>query len=73
MDERLTLLIIAFALVILFIVMPYIIRMRIAILRWLRWKWLADFHERHMKGIVLAVRVILVVIAIVLIVHAFGG
>ena len=45
---------------------PGMMRLRIKLLRWLRWNCLADFHQRHFKGIVLAARIIMLVFAVTL-------
>ncbi len=47
---------------------PKLIRLRIRILRFLRLDWFANLHEKYFNGIVIAVRVIWVAIAIFLIV-----
>ncbi len=45
---------------------PKLIRLRIRLLRWLRWNWGANLLEKHFDGWVLFRRVILFVIAAVL-------
>lgn len=52
----------------LVVLAPYILRVRINFLRFFRWRWFADWHERHFKGIVLGVRVVLSALAITLVV-----
>ena len=50
---------------------PSLLRLRIALLRKIRWRWLADLHERHFDGFVIAVRTILITLAALLIVLAW--
>ncbi len=45
---------------------PKLVRLRIGLLRWLRWKWGANLLEKHFDGWVLFLRVIPSVIAAVL-------
>ncbi len=67
MEDRFYYIIIAAVLMIQLPIMPKIIRIRIAILRWLRLRWFADFHERHFNRLVPIVRVILGAIIVVLV------
>jgi len=59
-----------FAIAILFLVLipfaPKLVRLRIRILRWLRWNWAANLLESHFQGWVMFFRIILFVIAAVL-------
>lgn len=50
---------------------PKIVWLRIRILRFLRLNWLANWHERHFEGVVIAVRILAAAIAVFLIVLAF--
>jgi hypothetical protein len=63
----------AFILIILLFVVPKLMRIRIRLLRWLRLRWFADFHERHIVGITLIARIIMVAVIIYLLARAFGG
>ena len=45
---------------------PKLVRLRIRILRWLRWEWAAKLLEKHFYGWVLFLRILLFVIAVVL-------
>lgn len=54
----------------LFPFVPRLIQIRIRLLRWMRINWLADFHQRHLVGIIRAIRVMIAAIAIVLIILA---
>jgi len=59
-----------FAIAILFLVLipfaPKLVRLRIRILRWLRWNWAANLLESHFQGWVMFFRIILFVIAVLL-------
>lgn len=46
--------------------MPKMVKLRIFILRKLRFRWLADWHQKHFEGIVIAARTIIAVIALIL-------
>jgi len=46
--------------------MPHLLRLRIRILRWIRWNWAANLLENHFAGWVLLFRVLLSVVAVVL-------
>ena len=56
-----------FALAILSLILiplaPKLVRLRIRLLRWLRWNWAVNLLEKHFDGWVLLVRIILLVIA----------
>ncbi len=59
---------------ILFALVPFVpqmLRVRVAMLRWLRWNWLADRHERHIGGLTMAARIILLALAAYLVYLAF--
>lgn len=51
-------------------IVPFILRFRIRVLRFLRWPRLAAWHERNARPIVFGVRLILGALAIVLVVIA---
>jgi hypothetical protein len=70
MDENLYYAIVAAVLVILIPIVPKMVRVRIAALRWLRWNRLADIHEQGFNPIVIAVRVIMLALAVYLFVLA---
>ena len=65
-------LIVAAVLLALIAFVPQLLRFRISILRKFRWTWLADLHERNFIGFVMAVRIIILAIAVVLVVLAFS-
>jgi hypothetical protein len=46
---------------------PRMLQLRVAVLRKFHWNWFADFHERHMAGLIWFVRAILLVLALLLI------
>lgn len=71
MDKRSWYLLVAFVLIAFLPLVRHLIRMRIIILKWMRWKWLADFNERHFDRLVLISRIILIAIAMILIIIAF--
>ena len=52
---------------------PKMMRLRIRFFRFLRWNWLANLHEKHFRGLVIAVRVIMLAIATILLVLGFSG
>ncbi len=73
MEERMYYAIIAALIIILLPIVPKMVQVRIAVLRWLRWNWLADAHERGFKPLVIAVRVVMVCIAAYLFFLTIGG
>ena len=54
---------IAFVLLILIPLMPKLVRLRIKILRWLRWDWAANLLENHFRNWVLVFRLVVTVAA----------
>ena len=58
--------VIAFVLLILIPFMPQLVRLRIRVLRWLRWGWAATLWEDHFQTWVLPFRPVLIVAAAVL-------
>ncbi len=72
MEKQTYYLIVAAILFVLIPLVPQMMRLRISVLRWLRWTWLADRHERHIEGLVTAVRIILLALAVYLVVLAFS-
>jgi hypothetical protein len=73
MDKQSYYLIIAAILFVLIPLVPHMLRLRIKVLRWLHWNWLADRHERHLGGLVTAVRIIFLAIAVYLVWLAFNN
>ena len=71
MEELLLFLLIAAIIIILIPVFPRMIRLRIKVLRILKWNSLADFHERHFAQIVTIARTVIVLIVILLMILAF--
>jgi len=63
----------AFALLLLILIpfAPNLLRLRIKILRGLRWTWAANLLENNFRGWVLFLRIALFVVAIVMILLAF--
>jgi hypothetical protein len=51
---------------------PTLLRLRIRILRWIRWHWMADLLEGQFDRVVVFVRVVLLVCAIALCVAGLG-
>jgi hypothetical protein len=72
MEKNLYYAIIAAILIILIPIVPKMVRVRIAVLRWLRWNWLAELHERGFNPIVITVRIFMLAIATYLFVLAVG-
>ena len=66
-------LIVAAILLVLIPLVPQLLRIRIALLRKIRWTWLADLNERNFGGFVIASRIIMLVIAAVLAVLVFSN
>lgn len=52
---------------------PKLLRIRVRILRWLRWNWGADLIENHFAGWVLSIRIVLVAVAAVLLYAGWTG
>jgi hypothetical protein len=52
---------------------PKLVRLRIRVLRWLRWNWAVNLLERHFDGWVLFFRLVLFVIAAVLLYVGWEG
>ena len=46
---------------------PRMLQLRILVLRKLHLKWFAEFHERHMAGLIWFIRVVLVAVALILV------
>ena len=59
-----------FAIAILFLILipfaPKLVRLRIRILRWLRWNWAVNLLENHFQGWVVFFRIVLFVLAMLL-------
>ena len=55
-------------LLILVRIAPKLLRLRIRLLRWLRWSWAANLLENHFDGWVLFLRIVLIGIAAVFLV-----
>jgi len=72
-EERLYYAIVAAIMIVLLPIVPKMVRVRIAVLRWLRWKWMADLHEKGFNPIVAVVRVVMACIAAYLFFLAIGG
>ena len=66
MDTNTVIIIVAVIFVIMIPIVPQMIRLRIWLLRKLRLRWLAEFHEKHFRGFTIALRVILAVFAVLL-------
>ena len=73
MSESLACFILAGLMLFMVFITPHVLSLRIRIFRWLRLKWLADWHDRNRKPIIAAVRVLLSVVAVVLLVHGLGS
>jgi hypothetical protein len=52
---------------------PRMLQLRILVLRKLHLNWFAEFHERHMQGLIWFIRAILVALALLLIWLASQG
>ncbi|MDX9858746.1 MAG: hypothetical protein RBT76_13225 [candidate division Zixibacteria bacterium] len=46
-------------------VVPNILNLRIRVLRFLRWNSLADWHERHVAGLIVGVRITLAIVGLI--------
>ena len=57
--------VIAFLLLTLIPFMPKLLRLRIRVLRWLHWTWVANLLEDHFQTWVLIFRIVLIVAAAV--------
>ena len=66
MDTQVLFFILAGVMLLLLPLVPKMMSLRIRILRFLHLRWLADFHEKYRRGLIIAVRVILVGMAGVL-------
>ncbi len=49
-------------------VVPYMLDLRIRVLRFLRWNSLADWHERHVAGLIVGVRITLAIIGLIVLI-----
>lgn len=50
---------------------PAIMRLRIRILRFFHWRWLADLHQNHFDGFVLSARIVIFLAGVTALVLAF--
>jgi hypothetical protein len=58
--------VIAILLLVLIPFMPALLRLRIRILRWLKWNWAANLLENHFQGWLVLFRILLFVVATLL-------
>ena len=70
MTKQMYFLILAAVMLVLIPIVPNMLRLRVAIFRKFHWTWLADLHERNMGAFVMAVRIILLAMAVLLVVIA---
>ena len=47
-------------------VTPQLLRLRVRLLRWLKWNWAADLLEKYFPRWVILVRIVLIIIALTL-------
>jgi hypothetical protein len=73
MDKHIYYIIIAFIMVAMIPLMRQIIGFRILVLRWLKWKSMADIHERNIDRLTLIVRIIFVPIILYLFYLGYTG
>ena len=73
MEKNIVYLVLAALIVFIIPIVPQMVRVRIAVLRFLKLNVFADFHERFYNGLVMVVRIFLAVLAIVLLILAAGG
>jgi hypothetical protein len=73
MTEQIFVIIIAALMILLIIMAPQLMSLRIKVLRFLRWNWLAEFHERHFKGLVLGARIAMGIVFVVLVYLGIAG
>ena len=67
MIESTWLLIVAAIIVGMILIVPQVLRLRIKVFCFLHWRWLANWHQDHFGGLVIAARIILAVIAAILV------
>lgn len=73
MSEVLVILIVAAIILILIPLTPHLMRLRIRMLRAVPWGSLADWHERHFRGLVLGARIAMVIVFLLLVVTVVTG
>ncbi|MDH3892717.1 MAG: hypothetical protein OEV49_16770 [candidate division Zixibacteria bacterium] len=73
MKEQTVMLIVTAITAVLIPIAPKMLKFRILVLKKLHLIWLADFHERNFKVLVVAMRSIMVAIIVVLLWIALGG
>ncbi len=73
MSETIYYFVLAAILLALVPIVPQMIRLRIKFLNFLRWRSLADWHQRHFRGFVLAARIVMASIAVVLFILGITG
>ena len=54
-------------------IVPYMLRLRICVLRFFRWQAFADWHERHARPIIFGVRVLLGALALYLLIMGLSN
>ena len=73
MDKNTYFLIVAGIIALIIPIVPKVLQLRILVLRKLRLKSLADWHERGSAGIILTARIILAALAIYLAIYGLWG
>jgi hypothetical protein len=73
MTEQIFVLIVAALTILLIFLAPQLMSLRIKVLRFLHWRWLAEFHERHFEGLVLGARIALGIVFVVLVYLGVAG
>lgn len=73
MTEQTLLLIVAAVTAIQIPIAPKMLRLRVFVLRKVHLNWLANFHEKNSRGLVVAMRSIMVMIIVVLLWIALSG
>lgn len=73
MPKNIVFIIVAAIIAALIPIVPYMLRVRIWVLRKIQLVWFADLHDNHFEGFVLAVRIILATLVIFLLFHGIWG
>ncbi|MEE9441642.1 MAG: hypothetical protein V3V99_03140 [candidate division Zixibacteria bacterium] len=72
MEPNMEYIAVAIVLAILIPLVPYIVKVRIRVLNWLRLKGLAKVHEKGFRPIVITIRSLLLVLAVYLLLLGFN-
>jgi hypothetical protein len=70
MSEQVVYIMLASLMIALIPLVPKMLELRIAVLKWIRWNSMANLHVTHFGGLVTAVRIIMAAMAVTLIILA---